>query len=170
MAIVNNFIENMKKFFNFTIVVLFFILLGFFVNEKNIFQKESLGFNKISISGPGRYIFFGNIKVKVEIVDTVESRALGLSGRAELKDGNGMLFVFDDVGKYNFWMKNMNFPIDIIWLGEDERVIYIKENALPESYPSTFGGDEYSKYVLEVPSFFAQKNNIKIGDKIEFLK
>ena len=61
MAIVNNFIENMKKFFNFTIVVLFFIFLCFFVNEKNIFQKESLGFNKISISGPGRYIFFGDI-------------------------------------------------------------------------------------------------------------
>ena len=85
-----------------------FLFFWVFVNEK-YFQKESLGFNKISISGHGTIYFFGDIKVKVEIVDTVESRALGLSGRAELKDGNGMLFVFDDVGKYNFWMKNTLF-------------------------------------------------------------
>ena len=157
----------MKNFLIFfTIVVLFFILLGFFVNEKIIFQKESLG---VSIKyqfyrrfrGGTFHIFFGDIKIKVEIVDTVESRALGLSGREELKDGNGMLFVFDDVGKYNFWMKNMNFPIDIIWLGEDERVIYIKKMYHAETYPNTFGGDEYSKYVLEVPAFLHKKIILK---------
>ena len=79
-----------------------------------------------------------------------------------------MLFIFEKPGKYYFWMKDMNFPIDMIWIGEDMRVIYIKKNAQPESFPKTYGPDIDSKYVLEVVAGFSEKNNLKEGDRAEF--
>ena len=83
-----------------------------------------------------------------------------------------MLFVFDHPAQYPFWMKDMNFPIDIIWIDENLKVIFIKKNAVPESYPEVFTSPQNSKYVLEVVAGFSDKYNIKIGDKVEnyFLK
>ena len=86
-----------------------------------------------------------------------------------LKENEGMLFVFNHADKYSFWMKDMNFPIDIVWIGEDMHVVYIKKNALPTSYPETFTPNQDAKYVLEVISSFSEKNNLKVGDKVEFL-
>lgn len=165
MVIVNN-----KNFFSFILIILFFVFLIFLISKKEIPFKDFFKQNTISLSEEKQYIFFDDVKVEVEIADNIKTRAKGLSGRVELKDGFGMLFIFENIGKYNFWMKDMNFPIDIIWMGEDMKVIFIKENALPESYPETFGPEEYTKYVLEVPSFFAKRNNIKIGDTMQFVK
>jgi len=80
------------------------------------------------------------------------------------------------MGKYSFWMKDMNFPIDIIWLApfrngdeRDLRIIYIKKDAEPKSYPEAFTPKEEAMYVLEVFSSFSEKNNLKEGNKVEFL-
>ena len=53
------------------------------------------------------------MKIKVELAITPEARAQGLSGRPSLSENEGVLFVFDKPDKYSFWMKNMNFPLDI---------------------------------------------------------
>jgi uncharacterized membrane protein (UPF0127 family) len=108
--------------------------------------------------------------MKVELALTKEEQAQGLSGRNELRETEGMLFIFPQSGKYNFWMKDMNFPIDMIWVGEDMKVIYIKKDARPESYPEMYGpakGEQDAKYVLEVVSGFSEKNNLKEGDRIK---
>lgn len=107
--------------------------------------------------------------IKVELALTPKEREQGLSGRKELKNDEGMLFVFEQPGKYPFWMRDMNFPIDIVWLGEDLRVVYIKKNASPESYPETFIPKKEAKYVLEIIASFSEKNNLQEGDKVEFL-
>ena len=67
--------------------------------------------------------------IKVELAITPEARARGLSGRQGLTQDEGMLFVFDTPGKYPFWMKDMNFAIDMIWISEDSKVVYIKKDA-----------------------------------------
>ncbi len=108
--------------------------------------------------------------IKVDTVTTPESRAQGLSGRGVLAEDEGMLFVFEKPGQYNFWMKDMNFAIDMIWIGEDMRVIYIKKDARPEDFLSTFGPDKDAKYVLEVNSGFSDKYNLVAGDLVEFSK
>ena len=107
------------------------------------------------------------VHIAVELADTPMEREQGLSARQDLAEGQGMLFVFDTPGRYGFWMKDMNFPIDIIWIDEDRKVVYIKENANPESYPNSFVSTEDAKYVLEVPARFSEKNNIKVGDVIK---
>lgn len=106
--------------------------------------------------------------VNVEIVKTAEAQARGLSGRENLQEDEGMLFDFEKPDVYYFWMKDMKFPIDIIWFDENRKIIYIEKNITPESYPQSFGPDQNAKYVLEVVSGFTEKYNIKIGDEIVF--
>jgi hypothetical protein len=176
----------MKNIFWWILIIGFLIVLGFFwVNQQNIFKinssVESLNpigspkspdrvstFNGIDVNKV-QYIKIAGVVLKVDLALTSLTQEQGLSGRVGLKKDEGMLFVFDHVDKYPFWMKDMNFPIDIIWIGEDLKVVYIKKNASPKSYPETFVSGEDAKYVLEVMSSFSEKNNLKVGDKVEFL-
>lgn len=104
----------------------------------------------------------------VDLATTPEQRSQGLSGRHSLREDEGLLFVFDKPGQYGFWMKEMNFPIDIIWLDESKRIIYIKKDARPELYPEVYGPTTDAKYVLEVVAGFSDKHNVKEGDRAEF--
>lgn len=85
----------------------------------------------------------------VEVVDTPETRSKGLSGHKPLQNNEGMLFVFEKPGFYGFWMKDMTFAIDILWLDEDFKVVDAWLNASPGSYPKTYTPKNKAKYVLE---------------------
>ena len=115
-----------------------------------------------------KYLKIAGVDLKVEIVSTPEALSKGLSGRNSMGEDEGMLFVFDHPDKYAFWMKDMNFSLDMIWLDQDLKVVYIEKNAKPESYPKTFGPNQNSLYVLEVVSGFSDKHNLKIGDIASF--
>jgi len=69
-------------------------------------------------------------KISVEVADTVEKRSLGLGKRSGLENGWGMLFVFEKRKQHGFWMKDMEFPLDIIWL-DNHRIAYILRNVQP---------------------------------------
>ena len=126
--------------------------------QTNIFDKNKIQYVKIA----------GKI-IKVDLALTPEAQAQGLSGRKNMKENEGMLFVFDYRDKYAFWMKDMNFPLDIIWLSDNLEIVYIKKDASPKSYPESFSPTKDSKYVLEVNSGFSEKNNLKEREKVEFL-
>jgi uncharacterized membrane protein (UPF0127 family) len=66
-------------------------------------------------------------------------------------------------------MKEMNFPIDIIWVSSEKKIIYIKENATPASYPELFQPEDDAMVVLEVPAGDAKKYNFSIGEEIQIL-
>src|SRR3989344_3587537 len=85
------------------------------------------------------YVKIAGEKIHVMLALTPIEQQQGLSGRDGLKDDEGMLFVFANSGEHLFWMKDMKFPIDIIWLNDNREVIYIKKNARPELYPETYG-------------------------------
>ncbi len=90
-------------------------------------------------------------RISVEVVDNDTTRTMGLSGREDLGRNDGMLFKFDDSSANRcFWMKDMNFPLDIIWLDQDKKVVHIENNVAPETYPQSYCPDEPAKYVLEV--------------------
>jgi len=111
---------------------------------------------------------FKNAEIRVDLALTALEQERGLSGREKLGEKEGLLFVFPVSGKYYFWMKDMKFPIDILWLNSEREVIYIKANALPSSYPDIFAPESDAKYVLEVNAGFAKNNNVLIGDRAEF--
>jgi hypothetical protein len=113
----------------------------------------------------------GNATFAVEMATTTVEKTRGLSFRANLAQGSGMLFTFNP-GVQNFWMKDMNFPIDIIWIA-DGKVAGFAENAEPQPgtplwkltiYTSPDGVDK----VLEVNAGTVAKDGIKIGDMVKF--
>jgi uncharacterized membrane protein (UPF0127 family) len=83
-------------------------------------------------------IALGNTLITADIANTPEKRALGLSGRETLLPDTGMLFVFDTPGSHDIWMKDMRFPIDILWIDINGTIVHIEKNVSPDTYPSLF--------------------------------
>lgn len=107
----------------------------------------------------------GNLNV--EVADTDTERERGLSYKKSMNEDEGMLFIFDKTGKYGFWMKDMNFSLDILWLDEDGHVVYDADNVPPETYPGILMNDAPAKYVLELNAGEAEKYGIYLGTKLE---
>ena len=100
-----------------------------------------------------------DMTLTVEVAGTRQGRVRGLSGRKSLPPQQGLLFDYMRAGRHGIWMKDMFFPIDIIWLDERMRVVDIKRHALPESYPEIFFPKQPAHYVLEVNA----KSGIALG-------
>lgn len=107
--------------------------------------------------------------VKLEIVDTPEKMSLGLGGRAGLPEGQGMWFVLPAEDMTGFWMKDMKFSIDILWLDGELKVTGIQHSLSPDTYPEVFYPEFPSRYVLEVPAGFAATNGITLGSNAKIL-
>lgn len=150
--------RGQKKWHIFVLLVVVF--LGFFLIKEPVKNPVLENIKSVQIAGQN---------IRVDLAITSETHEQGLSGRASLAGDSGMLFVFEYPDKYAFWMKDMNFAIDIIWLNENLQVVYIKDNVLPSSYPEIYQPEEKAKYVLEVVSGFTEKNNLKIGDTVKFV-
>lgn len=105
---------------------------------------------------------------EVELVNSEPARTNGLSGRSSLPPDNAMLFVFDTASTQCFWMKDMKFPLDIIWVDTDRRIVHIEENLSPDSYPQSFCPHQPARYVIEVNAGVVQDTGIDIGDKLSF--
>jgi uncharacterized membrane protein (UPF0127 family) len=102
------------------------------------------------VENQDQYFVFGGKVLNIELADDVLSRTRGLSGRESLSGGSGLLFVFAELGQPGFWMKDMNFPIDILWFNEGRELIDVTEDVYPETFPETFYSNAPVKYVLEV--------------------
>jgi uncharacterized membrane protein (UPF0127 family) len=113
---------------------------------------------------------FGDTKVTLTVADTQATRAKGLSGHAPLLPTEGMLFVFDQPTYPGMWMKDMLFPIDIVWLDQNSIIVDIKDSVGPETYPQVFAPRAKSLYVVELPAGFAKRHEIKIGDQVTIKK
>ncbi len=123
---------------------------------------------------PVREIFFpgtpvmhiGEIPLRVEIANSEEERKTGLSGRKELEGVNGLLFVFPEAGYHSMWMKDMSFPIDIIWISEDLKVIGIDESVSPDTYPRVFRPSEPARFAVETNVHFSDTFGLRVGHKV----
>ena len=117
---------------------------------------------KVSIEG---------FELSAEIPVTGELMSKGLSVRNQLRENESMLFVFEEPSRYAFWVKDMKFPIDIIWLDSYGIIVHMEENLMPCPLvlicPS-YAPDADSQYVLETTAGFAQRHNISLGTNIKF--
>ncbi len=158
-----------------TIILLYGLFIVFFlVYMKMYFQakKESANHTKVYNTYCGNYkegeVKIGTHNLLVYIADDKCKRDLGLSGMKLLKDDEGMMFIFDIIGQYPFWMKDMNFSIDILWVNENSTIVGVEKNLSPKTYPKAFGDKYKALYVLEVQAGYFDKTKIKVGDKINF--
>jgi hypothetical protein len=115
----------------------------------------------------GKLVIAGRVTLTVEMARTVEEQVRGLSGRPGLKPGHGMLFVYDGPRPISIWMKDMRFPLDIIWIHAG-RIVAIEKHAPP----LTSAGPERvytaaADLVLEVPAGFTDRQRIRVGDSVQ---
>lgn len=146
--------EFLMRFFKYLII--FIAIIGFFAFLN---QKDEPIFQKIKI---------GDAIINAEIADAPAKQTKGLSGRNELGKNNGMLFIYDKPGFHSIWMKNMKFPIDIIWIDENKKIIGTENEVKPESYPKSFEPPLPVKYTLETNSGFVKKYGVEIGKIVDF--
>lgn len=153
----------MYKFIFITALVVLGIL-SFFWYQNNLKDQGHKEFINLTLNFED---------VEAEIVRSFAAKVRGLSGREGLEPGTGMLFVFNETSNPEIWMKDMKFPIDIIFINKDGEVVALFENATPESYlekpPRTFKTLEGSRYVLEVPAGTVQDSRLRVGTVIDEL-
>lgn len=150
-----------KKIFLGAILLIFVAYLGayFFKNKENLPSDKVFENNIINLNG---YNF------KIETADTEGARSQGLSGRESLCSECAMLFIFGKKDKRSFWMKDMKFDLDMLWIAGDE-ITQIDKNVsalkgINETRISKFPVDK----VLEINAGESDRLGIMVGDKVKF--
>lgn len=120
------------------------------------------------MSRPKVMLHLGDGIFTARVAMTDGERTKGLSGVNELPKDKAMLFVFDQDGKHGIWMKDMEIPIDVVWLDRERRVVYIAREVLPESYPEVYRSNIPARYVVEFAAGTVQERAIRIGMTAQF--
>lgn len=105
---------------------------------------------------------------ELELALSDKEHEQGLSGRRELPAGKGMLFVFQRENQQCFWMKDMNFPIDIIWTNAHHKIVFLQQNVTPDTYPRTYCPGDPAAYVIELPAGSIAATGMRRGQILNF--
>ncbi|HIJ99021.1 TPA: DUF192 domain-containing protein [archaeon] len=150
-----------KIFFVILAIAIFAAAFLILSQQKDVEQGNLLEIRLVNSEGK-------EIKIFAEIADNETELATGLSGRGKIPENRGMFFIFPEEGTLSFWMKDMKFPLDMIFFDSQFNIVDINENAQPcrtvigcPIYPSK----KPAKYVLEINAGLIRKYNIKIGDR-----
>ncbi len=154
------------------LVILFVVIAGITTRKLQGLSPLPFKTSKTTETYETKTVKIGDSSIKAEVAKTESEREKGLSGREKLEKGSGMLFVIDS-GKSTptFWMKDMKFAIDIIWI-KSGKIIQIDRSVeaptlgTPNDKLKLYSPKSAVDYVLEVSSGFSELNNIKVGDSI----
>lgn len=141
----------MKK--SLLIVIIFLALTGYFIFT-NIHKKSC-------------FITLNNQRFDLTVAQTEAERQRGLSGTATLAENTGKFFVFEKSDMHGFWMKDMNYAIDIIWFDSDMKIVGISQNTAPETYPKVFYPNQNALYTLEIMAGEAERLNLGFGQSAQ---
>ena len=134
---------------------LFFIL--FFVTVKTLACPLELPRATISIKGH---------MLAVELAATPKARVCGLSKRVDLPENQGMLFIYPDLGKRSFWMKDTQIPLSIAFLDDSGLIISI-QHMTPMQIDERYRSRQAVRYALEVNQGWFAAHGIEVGDIVE---
>lgn len=141
------------------------ILAGLLEANKTL-SDNSLGRCSYDSTLERRAIKLSDVPINAELAESMPDQVRGFSGRDCMADGSGMLFVYQSEDRRCFWMKDMKFSIDIIWLDDEQVISRIDAGVDPSTYPEQSFCHE-SRLVLEVPAGFSDVHKISPGDKLE---
>lgn len=111
-------------------------------------------------------LLINNYRLKVDIAGTPQQQQTGLAIKSTLEEKEGMLFPFPSESYQGFWMKDMKFPIDIMWIDKNNTIVYIQPNLPPCANVKTcpiYDPQVKVIYVLETVAGFAQKHHVIVG-------
>lgn len=116
----------------------------------------------------------GGVELEVEVVATPARRTRGLSGRESLPSMTGMLFVFESGSASAFWMRDMRFALDFVWIGDRCAVVDTTLNVppplpgTPDSSLPTYASASPAAYTLEINAGEVERLGIRVGDRMRF--
>jgi len=143
--------------FLFILLLFLALLVGLLVGFKVFFQENE---SSLTINGQ---------RIKLEVADQTDEIKQGLSGRNSLAEDTGMIFLFTQKDRYSFWMKDMKFNLDFVFIS-DKKVIEIMENVpypQPGELPKAIVSQEEFDKVIELNQGMVEKLDIKVGDEIK---
>lgn len=164
-------LKSNKKILIILIIPVSLLIVGgwFILQDVYNINISELEITKLESGASIKYPFsikIDGIELNIDVAETDEEKSKGLSGRTSLAKESGMLFIYKKPAYYSFWMKDMNFPIDIIWIGENLNIVDITYNAQPESYPQSFNPREPAQYIIEVNAGWVEEHRIHIGSPV----
>ena len=114
-----------------------------------------------------------DLVIQAQIADESKEHEVGLADYSSLALDEGMLFVFDKSASYVFWMKDVEFAIDIIWIDDQKKIVDIAPNVPPEPARDDKELSKYkpkadAKYVLEINAGVSSLHNLQVGDQASF--
>lgn len=123
---------------------------------------------RISAAGDSRTVCSQYKCFQSEVMATPQGREKGLMYRESMPEDQGMLFIFDQPGEYVFWMKNMTFPIDIVWLDEEKRVVHTELDVPPclKDPCPLYAPQAKALYVLEIAAGQIEAADIRQGEAL----
>ena len=160
------------------LTIIFIIVAGMFYRKNQGLSPLPFNSTKTPVAQETKTVKIGNSSIKVDVAGTDAERQKGLSGRSSLEKNEGMLFVINNKATPTFWMKDMKFAIDIIWILSSSgdvktgKIIQIDKNVeppafnTPDSKLKLYSPKSAVDYVLEVNSGYSDLHNIKVGDAI----
>lgn len=120
------------------------------------------------LSRPHVSLRIGDGVFNASVARDSQAREKGLSGTKQLGATDALLFAFKDDGLYGVWMKDMHYPIDIVWLNQAKRVVHIEKAIQPESYPKTYIPKTKARYVIEFAAGTIDRKAITLGTPAYF--
>jgi uncharacterized membrane protein (UPF0127 family) len=108
--------------------------------------------------------------LQVEVMVKDEDRAMGLMFRPSLAEDRGLLFLFESLDFHGIWMKNCKFPIDILWLDADKKIVHVQESAAPcakEPCP-VYSPLRRASFVVELNAGQARREKAVVGKSVSF--
>lgn len=110
----------------------------------------------------------GGFTYSLNVADTPALRTKGLGDRVGMPVNQGMLFSYTNQDTRCFWMKDMHFSLDMIWLNAQHQVVYLQQNVSPNSFPHTFCSTSPAQYVVELDAGQAASRQIHLGQMLSF--
>ena len=111
----------------------------------------------------------GDQTISLQVADTGPKQQLGLGNRTDIPPDRGMLFPYVSASEDRcFWMQDMNFPIDMIWLDSDRKVVHIEAEVSPDTYPKLFCPDAPAQYVVELHPGSTKRLGLREGSQLDF--
>lgn len=157
----------MRYAFSILFAVLFVGLVAFvIVHNHHPADFQTLHFTETAELGNT----VGTTTISLAIADTPVEQETGLSNQPSLAPDHGLLFVFNTPSTYGFWMKEMNFPLDIMWLDASYHIVYVQKDFLPSTYPMVAYPTIPAQFVLEVPAGFTTTHQISDGSLLTISK
>tara|TARA_R110002051_G_scaffold255120_2_gene314237 strand:- start:77211 stop:77705 length:495 start_codon:yes stop_codon:yes gene_type:complete len=153
-----------------SVILMVVALLVFSCKEEH---KKTIATQSIDFTHEGDLTIFLNAsdtiktKINIEFAETDYETQTGLMYRKGMDNNQGMLFIFPDERMHSFYMKNTEFPLDIIYIKENLKIASFQENAQPLN-ETGLSSQVPIKYVLEINGGLAQELGLSIGDSISF--